>query len=257
MDEESISYQTLRNNEYYLRDEYNLKSMILTIKEDNSLLEKYPQLQYFFNKDGSLKNEIDLLKAYSLCDNDTRTIYYEFFTYIYGLGDYRDVTNNLSIDLMEIKYNIIKELLKQETNFYKVLDSLDDNSDRAFERTNFLFVDKYNEEVMELRKERIANYCLFLQNYKLEMKFNNKLEDLNEINDYIELAENILHLNNLFIKKLKNDINFNNKLDNKYMNSIDYNEIKQIINNILLNNLTHNDDNKITDKFLLPSNRHL
>jgi len=254
LDEESISYQELNNQEYYLRDEYNLKSMISALKEDKSILERYPQLQYFFDKEGLLKSEIDLLKGFSQCDNDTREIYYEFFTYIYGLGDYRDVTNNLSEDLMEVKFNIIKKLLKQEVNYYKVLDSLDDDPNRIFERTNFMFVDYFNEEVMKIRKERVSNYNLFLQAYKVEMKSNDSFKTtIGEIDSYIELTENILCLNKIFVDEIKN--NLSNK-DESITTNFDFSEKKQIINSISSNMYT-SDDNVLQDEYFTPSNRHL
>ena len=261
LEEESIAFQETQNDGYYLRDEYDIKSLITIIRNNKSVLKNYPQLNIFFESNGNLKSEEELLKGFKECTDEQKEIYYEFFTYLYGLGDYRDVTNTLPTDLMEIKYEVIKELLKQEVDFYKILDNLDDDKDRLFQRINYGFVEEYNENVMDIRKERISNYVSFLKFYKLCLKYNMLDESkIHEIDNYIELADNILDLN-IVLTKYLNDI-YNNKLTtDKSLYKIDIDEKKQKVNNIneyILNNsdIIYKNDDFFKEKFK-PKNRHL
>lgn len=255
--EKYVAYQLSTDYEYILRDEYNVKCLILSVKEDKNLLVEFPQLRQFFEADGTLKSEGDLLKGFSRSDDDTKKVYIEFFNYLYGLGDYRDVTTDLSPDLKEIKYDVIKELLIKESKYYC---SLENTSSTDLMRMSGFGLAFRKEKFLELRSERIKNYGLFLHVYKLE----NKLEEVDlsrarEVDECIGIAEGILKLNQIFETSLDGstfiDDGDKDILDD-LSSSIAVSENKHVEDSEL-SKMFRNDDVDFKKSILEPKNRHI
>ena len=249
------AFQYLPNGELLLRDEYDVKAVILGVREKSSLVNEYPQLQYFFKSDGTLKEESDLLKGFSEADDTAKLVYLEIFNYLYGLGDYRDVTTELPDELKSVKYDVIKELLVKECEVYKDLEQLEDRKLLSFPGDVLL----KKRTFLEWRRDRIKNYVTFFQVYKVGMNTENDDIRIKEIEECIGLTDSILSLNQILIENSDNCVY--KEPDNKsfiedIVSSSASVENKQVESDGLSEMFNNDDKGKITS-LLEPKNRHI
>ena len=150
-----------------VRDRYNILSLIDIIKEHPEYLDYYPMLKLFFKDDGRVKGEKELLIGYKEAledDNIDPTIYHELFVVMYEEKEDILMNVDMSDDLLQTKYLLIKNLLIEEELSFDSLDEI-------MEIDNPLRREKkyYNEnmkEFLEGRKRRIVSYQEFLATAK-------------------------------------------------------------------------------------------
>ena len=220
--QQAISFQLPNRGPALLTEEYNAKHLIYSVKKDPQWLKRYPQLQFFFNLDGSLKSEEELLREYSNFEKRSNEksldLFDEIFTYLYGV-EHKTLNVDLPDDLIQVKIRIISKLLKKEAQNVDIVSYLKISHPE--------FVPSFYITIIQKREERIMKYLSYLSNVKNHlMRHNKNEEEVAKIDDLIELSNDLLTINHLMKKNISHS--HNKKNTEYYSNQFNNNEETKI-----------------------------
>lgn len=174
--EEALSFQYDDESTLALRDFYDIGMLSVAVANGVEilgnkidLLERYPQLNAFFNENRQMRSEEELLTAYQYLlkdNNELASIYEQFLVYIYHREDVMK-NQNLPIELIEIKRMFILRQVRKELKTLNIIHQLEKDGKRI-ER-----LEKWGlniEKIVRLRKQRLELYYQFLKSLQTNEK---------------------------------------------------------------------------------------
>ena len=188
-----MSNQIDKDCNSYEHSDYNVMKFNEQIKKRRWIIRYYEILKLFYNNDGSLKNERELLESYFKVKNEVEiSIFYEFFINVYNDG-----ISNIQLPeyLQKEKYNIVYKLFKEEIQKNKTLARLILEQERKyiFIKRDVFFEKKYNMYMNSTN--RLKHYLNFLEkNNKLVLDTN-----IEELKTMFHQIDKIKNANDIFI----------------------------------------------------------
>ena len=185
--EEAVSLQKNKiDNLYYLTDDYNGLGLIASVSQFPDIIESFPQLSLFFNKNGTLKKEYELLSGYEDAkedDNIDERIYEIFLTYSFNYRDKEEFV--LPINLVLSKIEILERLIKREQQYCEDIKRM--LNLKRFYRINSSFFKKDYLKIIEERMTRINKYKELVYKYKVIYELDKSEEAVRLRNELINL----------------------------------------------------------------------
>lgn len=190
--EEALSMQQDDTSALVLRDFYDIGGLSVTISQKpDYYLSRYPQLLVFFNNQGQIRNEKELLRDYVFAqeeNNPIADVYEQFLVYIYHKDDIlsnTDLPNNV---LLAKKAFISLQVKKEEKYLSQIKQIIDDHKQKV--RSKAVWEAHHVEDIVKLRKQRLQGYHEFLSS--VGEKIDNTDDIIRELQDIINDYEDII-----------------------------------------------------------------